>query len=60
MSSLFGTHQKDTFLFLDVTPNILEEQESQDSHHNFDSQDNQFSHNEVEMYSRVKRSPMYN
>jgi hypothetical protein len=60
MSSLFGTHQKDTFLFLDVAPNIVEEQESQDSHHSFDSQDNQFSHIEVEMYSRVKSRPMYN
>jgi hypothetical protein len=55
MSSLFGTHQKDTFLFLDVTPNILEEQESQDSPYSFDSQDNQFSHIEVEIYSRVKK-----
>ena len=49
MSLLFYTHQKDTFLFLDVTTNIPEEQESQDSRHSLNSTENEFSHNEGEM-----------
>jgi len=53
MSSISYTHQKDTFLFLDVTTNRPEEQESQDSHHSFNNTENEFSHNEGEMYSRV-------
>jgi hypothetical protein len=50
MLSLSYAHPKDTFLFLDVTTNIPEEQESQDIHHNINRQDYQFSHNEGDMY----------
>jgi hypothetical protein len=47
----YPTHVK-RIIFLDVTTNISEEQESQDSHQSMDSQDNKFSHNGGDMTAK--------